>query len=271
MDAIHIALNTARRRAVGGVVREYQAGGIAKPEPQYDLDPQEFRQAYKSGEQLGSNPGGTFTNFSDGIDRYVKAPKDERQAREEVLAGRLYQAVGVPVAKTELTRMPGSGKLAVASQILPNTTPIKDQPPASIGQLHEHFPADAWLANWDVVGGRKDNIRIDDNNNAWRIDQGGALGYRPKGRPKGQEFGTKVGETKTIPSLRYASGEVFGGIKPDPNNATAQRIATLPDHAIRDLVHHYVGEHDAYGMSGLADKLIARRNDLAKQYGQRSG
>jgi hypothetical protein len=317
MDAIHIALNTARRRAIGGSVKDYirtprsedpdykdwlrqqRREQILDPQHRYltpddfksiepvspepltsqtggaivandlDLPPEAMAQARRTGDQLGSNPGGTFTDFPDGIDRYVKVPANERRAREEVLAGKLYQAVGVPVAQTELTRL--GGRIAVASQIVPNSKPIKDQPPDSIDQLREHFPADAWLANWDVVGGRKDNIRVDADNNAWRIDQGGALSFKPKGTPKGYEFGVKVNETKTIPSPRYASGEVFGGIKPDPNNATAQRIAALPDHTIRDLVHHYIGEHDAYGMRGLADKLIARRDDLAKQYGQPSG
>jgi hypothetical protein len=231
-----------------------------------DLSPGVFQQAHQVGPQLGSNPGGTFTNFPDGIDRYIKAPRTERQAREEVLAGKLYEALGVPVARTELTRLP-SGELAVASRIVPNTRPLKGERPGSIPELREHFPADAWLANWDVVGGRKDNILLDSNHSAWRIDQGGSLNYRPKGRLKGREFGNTVGETTSLLNPKYRSGEVFAGVEPDPNNATAQRIASLPDHTIRSLVHHYIGEHDAYGVRGLADKLIARRHDLARQYG----
>ena len=231
-----------------------------------DLDPAVFSQAHQIGERLGSNPGGTFTSFPDGIDRYVKAPRNEDQARQEVLANRLYQAVDVPVAHAELTRLP-DGKLAVASHIVPDARPLKNERPAAIPHLLEHLPADAWLANWDVVGGRKDNILLDGNHSAWRIDQGGSLNYRPKGRLKGREFGNTVGETTSLLNPKYRSGEVFAGVEPDPNNATAQRIASLPDHTIRSLVHHYIGEHDAYGVRGLADKLIARRHDLARQYG----
>ncbi len=242
----------------GGAVQHDDADSL-------DLGPEVFQHARQSGKQLGTNPGGTFTGFPDGIDRYVKAPADEDQARQEVLANRLYQAVAVPVPHAELTRLP-SGELAVASQIIPDAKPLKDQRPGAVPELLEHFPADAWLANWDVVGGRKDNILLDNSHSAWRIDQGGALSFKPKGKSKGQHFGKTVEETKTLLDPRYASSEVFHGVELDPDNQTAQRIAALPDHVIRQLVEHYLGDADAYGRNGLADKLIARRDNLAEQY-----
>jgi hypothetical protein len=33
------------------------------------------------------------------------------------------------------------------------------------------------------------------------------------------------------------------------------------------LISRTLGDREAYGKDGLADKLIARRDDLAKQYG----
>ena len=245
-----------------------------------DLDPAVFQQAYKSGKQLGSNPGGTFTNFPDGIDRYVKVPKNEQQARQEVLAGKFYELLGVPGAKTELTRTP-NGKIAVASQIIPDAVELKNYVPgvvtpghpwSYINHLREHFPADAWLANWDAIGADKENILVNPKTlDAYRIDQGGALGFRAKGSPKGEAFGDTVHELEEMKSPKYTSGQVFSGLKPDPDNRTAQRIAAVPDETIRQLVAQYVGPEEAYGKNSLADKLIARRDDLAEKYGLDKG
>jgi hypothetical protein len=58
----------------------------------------------------------------------------------------------------------------------------------NIRDLLEHYPADAWLANYDVAGTHHNNIIVALNNRAARIDNGGALRYRAKGDLK-EHFG----------------------------------------------------------------------------------
>ena len=55
------------------------------------------------------------------------------------------------------------------------------------------FLADAWLANWDVVGLAADNIVTGPGKKAYRIDVGGSLIFRAQG--KGKPFPPEVSET----------------------------------------------------------------------------
>jgi hypothetical protein len=247
------------------------AASLKEPQSPYDLDPNAVAKWEKVGGQKGSNPGGTYQD-PEGNKWYVKTPKTPRQAQEEILAGKFYKMLGVPSANTQLTAM--NGKLAVASQIIPDVEELNkfnpkwgtgEHPWAYVKDLREHFPADAWLANWDAIGLNKENVLVDPvTKQGYRIDQGGALSYRAKGEPKGEKFGNTVGELDEMRKPVYTAGEVFGGIKPypDPANLTAQRIAALKDEDIRNLVERYLGNGDP-----LADKLIARRDDLADKYG----
>jgi hypothetical protein len=85
---------------------------------------------------------------------------------------------------------------------------------------------------------------------------------------KRKHFGNAVAdELKAMLDPKYTSAEIFSGLGPDPSNETARRIAGVDDATIRNLVDRYLGENAAFGRDGLADRLIARRNDLADKYG----
>ncbi len=255
----------------------YQHGGAVHhddADEHLDLAPEALERAEQVGGKLGSNPGGTFTGFADGRDRYIKIPKHDDQARQEVLAGKFYDLLGVPAARTELTRTP-DGKLAVASQIIPGVEELKHFPPMPepgahpwdyIKDLREHFAADSWLGNSDAIGKGMKNILVDPQTlQAYRIDHGASFDFGPEGRTK--RFGNTAAELKTMKERKYRSSEIFGGLQPSPDDETAQKIAAVPDATIRELVHRYLDENAAFGRNDLADRLIARRDDLAKQYG----
>ena len=122
---------------------------------------------------LGSNPGGLHTD-AEGNKYYVKAysgVNGHDRTKNEKLTSELYKLAGVPVADIGLTQW--KGHTAIASRIEPREYPhIKD--------LQEHFPAAAWLSNYDVAGTHHNNIIVDYNNHAHRIDNGGGLRYRAK-------------------------------------------------------------------------------------------
>ena len=54
-------------------------------------------------------------------------------------------------------------------------------------KLLKGFATDVLLGNWDVIGMGADNIIIDELGEPWRIDNGGAMGFRAQGTPKKQE------------------------------------------------------------------------------------
>lgn len=214
----------------------------------------------KVGMQAGSNPGGVFVDPA-GQEWYVKLPKSSNIAKNEVLAGKLYEAAGIRVP--ELKHVTVGGKLGIASKIVPDLR--KDRTALESGKVkgaNDGFAVDAWLANWDVVGLLHDNLMLDKNDEAVRVDVGGSLVFRAQGDPKGAAFGDTVGELKSlIDGKNVNSTAVFGKITPAEVKASAQRVAAIPDETIRSLCLEY-GPGDKTQRQELADRLIKRKAHL---------
>lgn len=240
----------------------------------FDLPPQAVAEATPAAPSKGTNPGGVFTGFADGIDRYVKQAKSLDNAKNEVLASKLYELAGVPVAKTELTQI--GGKPAVASHMVDGKQLSEFDPWTyeHIKNLDEHMAADAWLGNGDVIGAGvenpKGNILVKPGQgtyDATRIDFGGALRYSGLGKPK--PFDKDVEPWLKGLKDEYknpTAAEAFHGHVISPENATAQRIASISDDQIERLVYQY-GPTDMLAKSKLVNALVARRDGIAKAYG----
>lgn len=249
---------------------------VAPEKEALDIAPQVLKGWKKLGESLGEGPGGMFTS-PEGQMYYVKtqavdhpAPKDYRD--NEVLANKLYQLAGVPVPDIKTTTY--AGRPAIASPIVKGDSLLTFDPSeyANIKGLKEHFAADAWLANWDVIGAGYDapkgNILVDSNNNAWRIDQGGALRYRGLGEQKGNKFGPKVGEIESLKDeqLNPSAAQAFEGHEVQQYDPTATRIANITDKQIAELVAKY-GPPSFKDKAKLTQTLVDRRNHIAEIYG----
>ena len=212
----------------------------------------------KVGPQAGSNPGGLYRDLQ-GREHYVKFIGDER-AGTEALAARLYQSAGVNMPRLRLIEM--DGRRGLASEIIQGPLVSSSRiNPLALNEAREGFVADAWLANWDVVGDDFDNLLWGPGNRAVRVDTGGALTFRAQGARKGSLFGDRVDE---LDSLRDASidrqaADIFGEITEEQLRDGAVRVAAITDDEIREAVQ-------AFGLGDdLADTLIARRNDIKKR------
>ncbi|MEO3956913.1 ADP-ribosyltransferase [Chromobacterium piscinae] len=216
----------------------------------------------KTGEQKGSNPGGTFT-APDGSSWYVKVPRTPDQARSEVLTAKLYQLAGVAVPNVELVKTPNG--IGVASKIIDGLDSAEPADLANNTGALSGFAADAWLANWDVVGLEYDNLLIPKSGgDAVRIDTGGALEFRAQGGKKGAAFGYRVTELDTLRSAdrNFEAASVFGHMKEEDIAASIRKVLSIPNDAIRQTVmEHGYGTQDQRKV--LADKLISRKASLA--------
>ena len=211
----------------------------------------------KIGPQAGSNPGGLLVD-PDGTKWYVKWPQTTDHAANEQLAAKFYQKLGVDVPEIRLTT-DSSGKVGVASRIIDGLENVGPNIKYADG-THDGLVADAWLANWDVVGLTYDNLLMKDGK-AYRIDTGGALNYRAQGSPKGSMFGNTVGELDSIPKRRAA---VFGDVDDATLRKGAYQVLALTDEDISKIVAKY-GPGTAAEQNALAGKLMARRDDIAKR------
>ncbi|WP_019024070.1 MULTISPECIES: phage minor head protein [unclassified Thioalkalivibrio] len=235
--------------------------------PTADLDagpPLNTADMDQIGGQGGSNPGGMYRDRQ-GDRWYVKNPPDPDQARNEVLAARLYALAGVDVPDVRMATR--DGRTAVASKVLdgvernPNALRGTNKPAGA----RDGFAVDAWLANWDVVGLEYDNMMVRAGK-AIRIDTGGALLYRAQGQRKGDAFGDSVTEWISLrdPSTNSQAASVFGGMDQAALQASARRVLEVSDADIRSTVMAY-GPGDTAARTALANRLIARKRDIAKR------
>ncbi|ECZ5235303.1 hypothetical protein AH156_20125 [Salmonella enterica subsp. enterica serovar Enteritidis] len=217
------------------------------------------------GPQQGSNPGGKFED-EDGNHWYVKFPKDEDHAKSEVLAARLYEAMGIGGQDAQIITR--DGKIGIASRWTDGLSQASAGDLAKNEDVLDGFAADAWLGNWDVVGATYDNLKLNAHGKAIRVDAGGSLHYRAQGSKKGaDEFGDVVDEIDSMRSKGKNSqtASVFGKMTDADIAASVSRVAALSDTAIRQIV-----EANAPGSAqdriALADKLIARKKNLLERF-----
>jgi len=210
------------------------------------------------GPQMGSNPGGVFKDHT-GKQWYLKKSKSDNHARNEFLANKLYNHMGVPTPDHQMVTH-SNGKLGTASPMMKITT-YNPNSESDKTQIRKHFAAHAFLANWDAVGNGEDN-QAHSPKGMMTVDAGGALNYRAQGGPKGDAFGDKVGEWESLrsPSNRSAH-KVFGDMKPQELVDSAKAVANFKNSDIHRLVHTH-GPGTISDKDALVAKLINRKKDI---------
>lgn len=221
--------------------------------------------------QMGSNSGGMYTDKATGEKYYIKSGMSEDHARNEILASKIYQAMGVNASNQEPIDL-GNGKLGVASKIIEtdgHTSNIHLDDPEYLKKVQSDFAIDALLANWDVAGMGYDNLLTDANGNPLRIDPGASLRYRAQGSPKSKFDGTadewdflRTGTNHESSGLKY-NKKLFGSMSNQQLIDSAHKLDELTDDKIDSIV-------DSIGFDKKDDEffkqtLKARRDDILKR------
>lgn len=254
-------------KASTGAVKKAKPAPKATQAPAPAAEPEQPKQLEsmdhwtQTGGQGGSNPGGKFKD-ENGVEWYCKFPENDHIAKAEVLAAKLYSALGLNAQDAKLVTK--DGKVGIASR----WQDVKKASPKELAQtpgVLEGFAADAWLANWDVVGLAYDNLQIDDKGHAMRVDAGGSLMYRAQGSKKA--FGEHVTELDSLrdPKINPQAAAVFGKMSEADITASVAKVAQISDAQIRIMVNNF-GPGDKAERKALADTLIARKNDLIAKY-----
>jgi SPP1 gp7 family putative phage head morphogenesis protein len=136
----------------------------------------------------------------------------------EHLADEAYRTLGADVPRARLIKGPDGNPMKVAEYIDGQTlgkflkkASAKDRA-AIRRQVQGNFVADALLGNWDVVGLNQDKFVVADGK-AYRVDNGGALGFRAQGATKKLDFDPNDILTMRDPyKSTTASAKIFQGI-----------------------------------------------------------
>jgi len=241
----------------------------ARAEPQapaeiqtFDDDTDSIVSWEKISGQLGSNKGALY-RAPDGGQYYVKTPKSELHGANEVAAARLYQLAGVNVPDVDLKKDADGETVVVTSAWLESDPKLKTSSSHAMQvAVRKDMPIDAWLANWDVIGLDHDNVIALDPTKPYRIDTGGGLLFRAQGSPKGDKFGTQVGELTTLrdPYINPTAAVVFGQASKDEWSESLGRLATLTDTEVEDALDGLPFSDEV--KQALVATLNARKYDL---------
>ena len=121
----------------------------------------------------------------------------------------------------------------------------------------DSFVADAWLANWDVIGPKNDNTQKY-GDKIVKIDSGGALAFGGAGGPK--PFTATVNEIESMqdPSISQYAGKVYQNIPTEHLVTGAQKLAKVTDAHIDAIVDNSQISNKEY----MKEVLKARRDAL---------
>jgi hypothetical protein len=120
--------------------------------------------------------------------------------------------------------------------------------------------ANRTYAGWDAAGFDGDNQGVA-HGKVLTLDVGGALAFRAQGDPKGKAFGTHVDELDVLRRNEDNPHAVrlFADMSPDAIREAIVVVVRIPDEQIRRVIL------DHGGSRALADKLIARKADMARR------
>lgn len=162
---------------------------------------------------LGGSTGAKMVEDEHG-NRYIrKEGASQAHVRNEGYADAFYQAAGVKVPGFKIYE--DGDKTIKLATVIKNAKSLgewwndanDDERKEMRKKLRQGYAADVLLGNWDVVGLDADNILIDKDGEAWRIDNGGSMGFRAQGAKKNSaSWGNYIDDLFTM----TGHGEVVG-------------------------------------------------------------
>lgn len=135
----------------------------------------------------GTNNGAVYIG-KDGQQRFVKFYENQERAYNEFVANAIYAAANVPSPVSTL--ICHEGRFILVTDWICGTT--LDKPLMMTGKINQqdaeqflqNFLMDLWLCNYDAFGLNGDNALKDNAGVIHRIDNGGALLFRARGKLK---------------------------------------------------------------------------------------
>nr|WP_096787958.1 hypothetical protein [Rhodobacter sp. CZR27] len=212
----------------------------------------------KVGTGMGSTPAGIYRDAG-GRRFYVKSLETASHALNERIAARLYQLAGAPTLHYVPTRAPDEVATVLVDLARRHVARFTED---ERRQAQRWLAVHAWTANWDAAGFGGENQGLV-RGIVTTLDVGGALEFRAQGDPKGRAFGTSVAELDRLrsdPDNPHAM-RLFGDMRPDAIRDSVGLVTRIPDEAIRAVIM------ESGGRPALADKMIARKADLAARLG----
>ena len=246
---------------------------LAQPNTAYDMWAEAMKDVEfqggkpklkKVGERRGSNDGGWYEDENTGERMYVKFYENPDQGKVEFIANAIYKKLGIKVPETRLINI--DGREGVASLEISGATKTSAESQKESQDVQNGFVADAYLANWDVIGAANDNIFKGADGGFYRVDNGGTMIFRARGGDK--EFDFDIPELNSMRRPWRPAGEIFHKITYGQILEQAQHLI---DNLSQEDIEAIIKESGLEGETCDAVRrgLIGRRNYLRNMCLQR--
>lgn len=230
---------------------------------------EKFADATKPGskftftKKLGGSTGAIQVKDAEGNLYVSKKGGSKGQIETERDANAAYRAAGIAAPKSAIVKGESNENFLISDwhdgKTLGSMGAVKSE---TLQQIRDGFAMDAIMGNWDVAGMGNDNILIQPNGKAVRIDNGGSLSYRAQGGKKtAAEWGATVNEFET---MRNSS----------TNPTAAALFSQLTDKQIADQIMALQDKKQAIldAISNPKDKaILAQRFDYAALWAMQNG
>lgn len=216
------------------------------------------------GTQLGSNPGGIHVD-DDGSKHYIKKYHNAEQAKAEVLAGKIYDHMGIKTLTPEMhdthhVKTKWNDNVSTKSPSFYNKPSAKHAE-----QLGKIYHAAILTKNWDILGPHDlgnivHNKKTDDLHS---IDHGGAFHFRAQGGYK--NYDSNISEKETLLKDQGLSSRVFNNAfkhHPGVENHALESIKNINHRHIKKLFE----ESGLSNWRGLHDTFNKRFDNLLSSY-----
>jgi hypothetical protein len=254
------AIREVRRARKGAIETPAQLGVVKRTKAMEAEVVIDTTAMQRIGRQMGSNPGGVYQD-GNGRRFYVKSLESPAHAKNEMIAAKLYQLAGAPT----LTYVSAKEPNQIATEFVElDKKHVAHLSESERRQAQAWFGVHAWTANWDAAGFGGDNQGVV-GGIVTTLDVGGALEFRAQGERKGKAFGARVGELDTLRSDadNLHAVRLFADMSPAQIEDAIAVVARIPDAAIRRVIAENGGGET------LAQKMIARKDDMAKRIAPR--
>lgn len=225
---------------------------------------------YDSIKPGGSASGAVYADAG-GVKYLVKGyAGDDKKAASEVIAAKIYEALGVNVPAMQTIALEGKhgGGLGVASKMLDE--PLAPSSKLTASQLVEAqrgFAAHVLVNNYDAVGLTFDNLMVGaKSGKVYMVDPGGSFQYKATSGTKDFTGKVDLWDTMRNPGINPNGAKVFGSMTASQLVESAKTLDKLDAATVVKIVNAHHPGTDAE-KAALANTILARRDAILAKTG----
>lgn len=235
-----------------------------------DFPAAEEVQGLRVVKKLGGSTGAELVEDSSGRRFVKKLGTTADQIREEFRAEQIYRSLGVPVPESKLYETAsGPIKLSQFKDGKELGSLSASEQKKIFEKLKEDFGIDAVLSNWDVAGLSLDNVLVDAQGTAWRIDVGGSLRFRATGKLKNAGWNENPTELWSLldAKVNAQSAKVFAGLTHQQRLDALERVVSKKAEILSLIDDANLREVMTKRLDEVEDMVISARNMAADGFG----